>query len=403
MAAPDENYMIRFRKGISVRAAFQLTWIVLLSCDNAPDRFSSDWLENSGVPVVAISEPRSELIGHVDLEIGGTEGASPEVFSRIGGLLIDGSERIVVVDQLDDEVRIFSPDGQFEFSFGRSGSGPGEMRNPCCPAIGPDGLLWIRDNGNARYNAYQLGRSAAIYMNTIRASAGGGAVPVPLTFTNGRIVDITTSWGRVGPEYTRHQLDRDGNPIHSIRIEFPLGRVPHATYSMSSSPLRKQDGVVFPIYGARHQIAHSPAGDWAEVVTSDYLILWHSANGEVVRAVQRDMPTVALSRAERQEERRHAKQFPSIALPLSEWKPRVFDILFDQSGRLWVLLPVSDGMCHADVIDPDGSLAATARWPCYVDLRRGYISRATALGIRRDRLGVEKVVRVGMEVIPSAK
>src|SRR5690606_18344318 len=55
--------------------------------------------------------------------------------------------RIYVVDYISPRVAIFEPDGGYSGSLGRSGSGPGEFRNPVAAALDPDGAIAIWDAG----------------------------------------------------------------------------------------------------------------------------------------------------------------------------------------------------------------------------------------------------------------
>ena len=71
-------------------------------------------------------------------------------------------------------------------------------------------------------------------------------------------------------------------------------------------------------------------------------------------------------------------------------------LAFDGAGRLWVLLTPAPGEPRtAEVRGPDGRLAFLASWPADVDiLSAGLLTDTAALGIRRDSLGVESVVRL---------
>ena len=68
---------------------------------------------------------------------------------------------------------------------------------------------------------------------------------------------------------------------------------------------------------------------------------------------------------------------------------------FDQNGRLWVFLtPRADGLLEAHVYGRDGIIAEVVRWPPGVSLRRGFLAEDFALGVIRDSLDVQRVVRL---------
>ncbi len=71
-------------------------------------------------------------------------------------------------------------------------------------------------------------------------------------------------------------------------------------------------------------------------------------------------------------------------------------IFYDDAGRLWVELSVTaDSARVAEVWDTDGTVVERIRWPA--DVRLGtvsWIGERHALGVQRDELGVERVVRL---------
>jgi len=114
--------------------------LLFAACGAGPDAGSG------GATAAAIDE----LAATITLEIGEVEGEEAYLFGQVSGLALDAEGRIYVADRQASEVRVFTPDGAHLFTFGRAGSGPGEMRAPCCLAFDRAGLLWLRDAGNAR-------------------------------------------------------------------------------------------------------------------------------------------------------------------------------------------------------------------------------------------------------------
>jgi len=80
---------------------------------------------------------------------------------------------------------------------------------------------------------------------------------------------------------------------------------------------------------------------------------------------------------------------------LPDLKPPLRDMFFDTEGRLWVERTVPDGSPRiADVWDGDGNLLRSVQWPEDVSFTLGWVSEDWALGLRRDSLGVDYVVRL---------
>lgn len=106
----------------------------------------------------------------VDLTIGSADGADAYIFGRVSGIALGPNGHIYVADAQANAVREFDADGQFVRSVARAGAGPGEVRGPCCLAVDGTGTLWLRDTGNARYNAYDLSGARPTYRELRRMS-----------------------------------------------------------------------------------------------------------------------------------------------------------------------------------------------------------------------------------------
>ena len=79
-----------------------------------------------------------------------------------------------------------------------------------------------------------------------------------------------------------------------------------------------------------------------------------------------------------------------------ERRTPVDQIYYDAQGRLWVERSVpADSARLADVWNDEGEVVEQRRWPADVRLGLvGWVGSSHALGIRRDELGVEHVVRL---------
>lgn len=64
--------------------------------------------------------------------------------------LISSTGNIIIADYQDQRIKVFSPDGEFLYSFGGSGQGPGEFQNIISMEFSPDGQLLVLDTGNRR-------------------------------------------------------------------------------------------------------------------------------------------------------------------------------------------------------------------------------------------------------------
>ena len=57
------------------------------------------------------------------------------------------SDRIYLADWTGQRVAAFDASGAYAGSYGRSGDGPGEFRNPSAVSLDPDGILTVWDTG----------------------------------------------------------------------------------------------------------------------------------------------------------------------------------------------------------------------------------------------------------------
>ncbi|MEJ2679381.1 MAG: hypothetical protein P8174_09955 [Gemmatimonadota bacterium] len=87
------------------------------------------------------------------LRIGVGDGPAEYMFGAVGdmGILSDG--RLVVADPMARQLRVYTPDGRWEQTIGRPGSGPGEFGSRGLTVlVGPGDTLLVLDPGNQRAN-----------------------------------------------------------------------------------------------------------------------------------------------------------------------------------------------------------------------------------------------------------
>lgn len=75
-------------------------------------------------------------------------------FSMVRGLAVDKLGRLYVVETLISVIRVFDKNGEYLFSFGRSGSGDGEFVYPNCIAADSTGKVYVSDWGNNRVQVW---------------------------------------------------------------------------------------------------------------------------------------------------------------------------------------------------------------------------------------------------------
>ena len=352
-----------------------------------------------------------ELAGRVELGIGTLEGPEETTFGRVTGLAVDGEGRIYVADGQAHEIRVFDAAGGFLHRFGRRGGGPGELEAPCCLALGPDGLLWVRDGGNARYATFALGSDSAQASGTVRFQHGDANFHAPLTFDEaGRLVDVGHRAGEGGAiRQVRFHVDGQGQTAREVELPDDLdGGNPHTVAGAGGARF-----FLYQPFGPVQLAAHGPGGTWAVANSGRYEVRWAAPDGTertVGRPEQLGPPLTDAERA-RGEERiadmlgRFQLSRGALPFDVPERHPPLRSLFFDQEGRLWVELSTPAGEARrAEVHDPSGGLAATVAWPRDVTFRPplGWVEDGMAVGVRTDSLGVQEVVRLSFEGVEPA-
>ena len=362
---------------------------------------------------VALSQVSPQLTARVNLTIGGSnESRDEHSFVAISGLAFTPNARMVVTDSRDHMVRVYDSAGALVYTVGRRGSGPGEYVNPISATIDREGLLWIRDDGNRRYNAYELGPERATFRRSVRydhAPSSNRIEPIPFN-EFGQIVSIGAirDLGTVSKP-ARFHIARDGRVVRVDTIRTPPA---DSTGDRSVQVKSSTPGVSTPAtlyyyqpFGPTFLVAHSLTGEWARVVTSRYDIEWFASDGRRLRTIRRSVDGPPLSPAERKRGQKAVDDFlvdarvPASSIPgMPRRKTPVARIAFDTEGNLWVERSTQDNASReAEVYNREGRQLIALKWVREIDLlgRQSVATFGTqVLGVASDSLGTQSVVRL---------
>ena len=100
----------------------------------------------------------------------GSYGSGAGDFDHPAGLAVGPEGEIWVVDQGNDRVQKFDASGEFLSQFGSSGSGPGEFGRPTDVAIDASGNLWVTDANNDRIEKFD---SEGEFIKSVGSSGSG--------------------------------------------------------------------------------------------------------------------------------------------------------------------------------------------------------------------------------------
>ncbi len=99
--------------------------------------------------------------------------SDPWFFSRVREVISDAEGRVYALEDTDQTIRVFSPEGRLLRTLGKKGSGPGEFTGARKLQVLGD-TLWVYDNQNARLTAFSTA-AGKLLTNTRRG-------PLPLRF-----------------------------------------------------------------------------------------------------------------------------------------------------------------------------------------------------------------------------
>jgi hypothetical protein len=321
---------------------------------------------------------------------------APDEFGRVGGITLDREGRLYVADELEDEIRVFGPDGGHVATWGRSGEGPGEfgaLRN----------LAWVGDTLLAL--DYMVGRVAELD----REGAWLGQRPAP-----GRVTGSPTliRLYQLGPDevvqWTLEASDGDmvrgwirhttagaepvipQPPLHQAEPSMVVCDRPDGGISFFSRPFGGQ-GVLHPAPGG---------GTWVGW-SAEYRLVLLGPGGDTLRVVERAWTPLPIGddewRAATEELRSFREEWPGAScrprdFTRPEHKPAFERVMVDATGRLWVEAVTPEGT-RWEIFDTRGWLVASIPGLDHDPRTVPWLGPDEIAWVSADTLGVQRVHR----------
>ena len=354
-------------------APLAVAWVALTSCGDTAPR--SDWtavrdtLPSGTVRVTNIppaeAPPTWTLVE--ELRVGIVEGAGPDAFGRLKGLVALDDGGFAVLEAQAQELRVFGPDGAHVATHGGKGEGPGEFANANGLMLDPRSRIWVPDTRNGRMSVFDP--EDGFVESFPFADANFNAT------WNGAMVGgnrIYRPW-RSGNRGRLHVYDLTMTRVDSLPLpgdgaedeEFDPTRQPGAFY--------QEMGGGYMMYGIPYYPSEvryiDPRGafwsTWEE--DPEYRLKRWEPGGDTTLVVETRRPPVPVPAVERDSVIDRMRQMVAN-MGVGEWdwsrvptiRPAVEDIFTSVEGNLWVRTPSPGDGVLFDVYSGDGAHLGTA-------------------------------------------
>ena len=302
-----------------------------------------------------IELPRTNLV-LLD-SIGVELGDSCYVFGSIEGLGYTPGGDIAVLDRISADIKIFTPEGEYLSRAGRRGSGPGEMHNPLCLFLFPDGRMGALDPWR---NGLQIYSSEEKYEG-IGMEVQNNVHLYPEVVSDSSFISMKTEF----------VFEEGTAPIATVFVGlFEMSIEPEITYWMVEMEL---DLSILADLAQRYLLAVSLAVDTAHGIVyialnsdHDYRIERYTLDGEQLAPLELEVEAVALT----EDEIRVEEEFIRMRLTsLEGGEPQynvqltdpmthrlsVTDLEISPEGNLWARRGAEDEP-YFDIWSPGGEL-----------------------------------------------
>lgn len=344
--------------------------------------------DSAGIEIVEspapLLEPEAWVVGpEPSLKIGAVDAEEPYVFTRVWDATRLPDGRLVVVDEMTMEIRIFDPDGVHLRTFGGGGNGPAEFGGPAFVETVDDSTIVMWDGGHQRLSWF---RTEGTLVDQVALGAPLSELGV-FPFRNGLVWEIDAegrllSTGPARPERTEGLRDSYRRIVlvdERGALHHDFGQVPSGQ-SFVIRLDRMSIGVGNP-YAPSTRAALTSGGRVAIGSPEAWEVSVHGPTGEVERIVRAAVPrlpvTPELEEAGLEQAREMAERSPLTlrqaedaydAIPLPDSVPAIASIIA-VGEELWVGRRLGRwyDVGDYDVLDVEGRWLTTVALPAEIE------------------------------------
>ena len=315
------------------------------------------------------------------------EHATADSLGVLTGIAMDANGTVYVSDGEENKLWVFDARGRSVRGIGRRGQGPGEFQTPTGIAIGPDNMLYVRDQNNVtrfavdaqtgrltRYESRFNGGALNDWTSTLASRFDERGRLFYPNFNQGGLTTRMGQWWIFSPAGVR---------VDSISVPFIEGTPPAwASVRPSGRMLRGMNHVPFaglPAWDA------TPRGTVVYTSGREYLIREVDRTGRTIREITRDDSPLRIPAPERRDSlqalrarRDSVSGVPRTqvvgvpeevwALQLPQTYPPIRNIFAAPDGLLWVRRWVPNGHARTvfDVFEADGRFKTVVDLPAFL-------------------------------------
>jgi hypothetical protein len=384
---------LRDRLPFSLRPCLALLLLPLIALPAGAAWQGSVGSENG---VELVRNPAAPAAGDLTLaptqlwHLGAEEDADEsELFGRVTEVLVDAVGVSYLLDTQLNEIRVFSPTGEFLRSLGRNGEGPGEFVNGMHLFFLPGDKIGVAQMMPSRIAVLGTGGEGFTDLHVPGAEGGSFSMIQGARSANGHcVLAVVTPIPGPDRSETRRRLiavDADGKLL--------------ATYSQLSE-FHEGGGMVLR-FGSDEGGSEDFIGQWdldaaGRVYTAplydDYLLRVYAPDGKLARLIRRDYERVKRSREEIAEIEEGYEGMPEglPRPPINPYRRSVQGFIARPDGSLWVSTSEGRDRSQAGKVGPFDRFDAQGRFQQRLWLTADYDPERDEMVITGDRLFVIK-------------
>jgi hypothetical protein len=245
------------------------------------------------------------------------------------------SGNVYVIDNGTNKIEVFNPDGEYLYSVGGEGSGPGEFNAIMRVMFNENNNLLAYDGRNRSISTFMPGQNGYAFQESIIVQSASDRFPNDVSYVgNGMYVASFRNFRAedVNAESVSdvHLIDREGMPTENALFQIPAVKM---IMMQSNSQTRM---FMAPLYSPRGILTSAGDGYIATVYTGDGQTVRYTMDGTEARRfnmgisaeVVTDEDRAAFDNADEDIARTMRRNMPDV-------KPAIAAVVQDTDGKIW--------------------------------------------------------------------